>query len=55
VLESAFSGMLGWLEYSFKRSLGIEKSTDEKEQQLGMELVRADAAFSQLEGAGPHD
>ncbi|UQZ34971.1 aminoglycoside phosphotransferase [Paenibacillus sp. PK3_47] len=38
VLENGFSGKLGWLEYSLKRSLGIE-CTDEKEQQTGTEQV----------------
>ncbi|WDV47007.1 phosphotransferase [Clostridiaceae bacterium M8S5] len=38
VLTACFSGKLGWLEYSLKRSLGIE-STDEKEQILGTEQV----------------
>lgn len=34
VLENGFLGKLGWLEYSFKRSLGME-CTSEEEQQLG--------------------
>jgi len=34
VLLSGLTGKLGWLEYSLKRSLGIECS-DESEQQLG--------------------
>lgn len=34
VLENGFLGKLGWLEYSFKRSLWIECS-DKEEQQLG--------------------
>lgn len=38
VLENGFSGKLGWLEYSIKRSLWIE-CTDEKEQQLGTAQV----------------
>ncbi|WP_314591280.1 phosphotransferase [Paenibacillus terrigena] len=38
VLENGFIGMLGWLEYSLKRSLWIE-CTDEKEQQMGTEQV----------------
>ncbi len=38
VLASGFGGMLGWLDYSFKRSLGIEaESLEEKE--LGTEQV----------------
>lgn len=38
VLTSGFSGMLGWLNYSFKRSLGIE-STSLEEKKLGTEQV----------------
>lgn len=38
VLENGFSGKIGWLEYSLKRSLWIE-CTDEKEQQTGTEQV----------------
>lgn len=38
VLENGFLGMLGWLEYSLKRSLWIE-CTDEKEQQMGTDQV----------------
>lgn len=34
VLENGFLGKLGWLEYSLKRSLGIE-CTDKEEQQMG--------------------
>jgi len=38
VLISGYSGMLGWLDYSFKRSLGIESGTEE-EIKLGTEQV----------------
>ncbi len=38
VLDSGYAGMLGWLEYSFKRALGIE-STDEEEKVLGAEQI----------------
>lgn len=38
VLNSGYAGMLGWLEYSLKRALGIE-STDEDEKELGAEQV----------------
>jgi thiamine kinase-like enzyme len=40
VLASGFLGMLGWLNYSFKRSLGIEASSVE-EKNLGTEQVFA--------------
>ncbi|WP_416144579.1 phosphotransferase [Planococcus koreensis] len=38
VLASGFSGKLGWLEYSLKRSLWIE-CTDEEEQKMGTAQV----------------
>lgn len=38
VLENGYLGILGWLEYSIKRSLWIE-CTDEKEQQMGTDQV----------------
>jgi thiamine kinase-like enzyme len=38
VLNSGYAGMLGWLEYSLKRALGIE-SVDEEEKVLGAEQV----------------
>lgn len=38
VLDSGYAGMLGWLEYSLKRALGIE-STDEDEKKLGAEQI----------------
>ncbi|GGD58943.1 membrane protein [Paenibacillus nasutitermitis] len=38
VLESGFSGKLGWLDYNLKRSLGMECS-DEDEQQMGTNQV----------------
>lgn len=38
VLENGYSGKLGWLEYSLKRSLWIE-CTDEDEQQMGTAQV----------------
>ncbi|QYR24372.1 phosphotransferase [Paenibacillus sp. sptzw28] len=38
VLASGFSGKLGWLEYSLKRSLWIE-CTDQEEQKMGTEQV----------------
>jgi Ser/Thr protein kinase RdoA (MazF antagonist) len=38
VLLNGFSGKLGWLEYSLKRSLGIE-CTDKEEQNLGTSQV----------------
>lgn len=38
VLDSGFSGKLGWMEYNLKRSLWLECS-DEREQQLGSEEV----------------
>jgi Ser/Thr protein kinase RdoA (MazF antagonist) len=38
VFKKGFSGKLGWLEYSLKRSLWIE-CTDEAEQQMGTEHV----------------
>ena len=38
VLKNGFSGKLGWLEYSLKRSLWIE-CTDEEEQQMGTAQV----------------
>lgn len=40
VLNNGYAGMLGWLEYSLKRALGIE-STDEEEKTLGAEQVIA--------------
>lgn len=57
VLTTGFSGMLGWLEYSLKRSLGIE-CTDATEQLLGTEQVtgtllalqRYAARISEVEG-----
>ncbi|WP_256208648.1 phosphotransferase [Paenibacillus sp. CF384] len=38
VLDNGYAGMLGWLEYNFKRSLWLE-CTDEQEQQMGTEQV----------------
>lgn len=38
VLNSGYAGMLGWLEYSLKRALGME-STDDDEKTLGAEQV----------------
>lgn len=38
VLASGFDGMLGWLDYSFKRSLGIE-GTSLEEKKIGTEQV----------------
>lgn len=38
VITCGYSGMLGWLDYSFKRSLGIEASSDE-EMELGTQQV----------------
>lgn len=38
ILATGFSGKLGWLEYSLKRSLWIE-STDEEEQKMGTAQV----------------
>lgn len=38
VLASGFSGTLGWLEYSLRRSLWLA-CTDEKEQQMGTAQV----------------
>lgn len=38
VLDSGYSGMLGWLEYSLKRALGIEIS-DEEEIKIGTEQI----------------
>lgn len=38
VLDSGYAGMLGWLEYSLKRALGIE-STNEEEKKLGGEQI----------------
>lgn len=38
VLQSGYAGMLGWLEYSLKRALGVE-STDEEERLLGAAQV----------------
>ena len=38
VLHMGFAGMLGWLDYSFKRALGIE-CADEAERQMGEEHV----------------
>lgn len=38
VLDKGFSGLLGWLEYSLKRSLWIE-CTDEAENKMGTEHV----------------
>lgn len=38
ILNSGYAGMIGWLEYSLKRALGIE-STDEEEKVLGAEQV----------------
>lgn len=38
VLENGYLGMLGWLEYSLKRSLWIE-CIDEKEQEMGTAQV----------------
>lgn len=40
VLNSGYSAKLGWLEYSFKRSLGIE-CNDSAEQKIGTEQVYA--------------
>ncbi|SFT08175.1 phosphotransferase [Paenibacillus sp. BC26] len=40
VLAQGFAGMLGWLEYNFKRSLWLA-CTDEQEQQMGTEQVLA--------------
>lgn len=40
IIVSGYSGLLGWLDYSFKRSLGIESSSDE-ETALGTEHVVA--------------
>lgn len=40
VLNSGYTGMLGWLEYSLKRALGID-STDEEEKELGAKQVIA--------------
>lgn len=40
VLDCSFDGMLGWLEYSVKRALGLE-SADDKDQQKGMEQTKA--------------
>lgn len=39
VLDSSFDGMLGWLEYSIKRALGME-GTDAKERQEGMRQTK---------------
>lgn len=44
VLEGGYSGKLGWLEYNFKRSLGLE-CTDKAEQQLGTEEVLSTIAL----------
>jgi aminoglycoside phosphotransferase (APT) family kinase protein len=38
ILDKGFSGKLGWLEYSLKRSLGIE-AADEAERLMGTEHV----------------
>ena len=38
VLDKGFGAKLGWLEYSLKRSLGIE-SADKEEQRMGGEHV----------------
>ena len=38
VLDMGLAGMLGWLDYNFKRALGIE-CADEAERQLGEEQV----------------
>lgn len=38
VLDKGLGSKLGWLEYSFKRSLGIE-SCDEAERKMGTEHV----------------
>jgi Ser/Thr protein kinase RdoA (MazF antagonist) len=52
VLAKGFSSMSGWLEYSLKRSLGIEFA-DEEERQLGTEQVfgTLDAAQRYFEAA----
>jgi len=39
VLDCSFDGMLGWLEYSIKRALGME-GIDAKEQQEGMQQTK---------------
>lgn len=39
VLDCSFDGMLGWLEYSIKRALGME-GADAKEQQEGMQQTK---------------
>ena len=38
VLDSGYAGMLGWLEYSLKRALGLE-SADKDEISLGAEQI----------------
>ncbi|HKL80238.1 MAG TPA: phosphotransferase [Mobilitalea sp.] len=38
VLDGGYAGMLGWLEYSLKRALGME-GTDEDERRLGSEQI----------------
>lgn len=40
VLDSGYGGMLGWLEYSIKRALGLEVS-DDLEKKLGEEQITA--------------
>lgn len=47
VLNRGYGGMLGWLEYSLKRALGIE-SVDEEEKALGAEQVAG--TITELEG-----
>lgn len=37
-LNSGYSGMLGWLAYSFRRSLGVESHSDE-EKKLGTDQI----------------
>ena len=39
-VDSGYAGMLGWLDYSFKRSLGMESNSNE-EQELGTKQVTA--------------
>lgn len=38
VLSSGYGGMLGWLEYSLRRALGME-GTEEAERKLGEEQI----------------
>lgn len=38
VLDSGYGGMLGWLDYSMKRALGLE-ATDDAERKLGAEQI----------------